>query len=144
MLHRKGTTIRVGLGRLSMQLVPPAGTARFVRISRLTSAIALKSAEASTWTRSGPKLWRPTYIGVLGGPETGCGTPCVRITNDLEMFFHGDGPGRRITRGRAGGHLRLVLGGRRATGPGRPGPPGTSIGCQGIRVSAAQERRTRC
>ena len=46
--------------------------------------------------------------------ETGERLETVRIANDPEYAAAGDGPGRRGTRGGAGGDLRLVLGGGRA------------------------------
>ena len=56
----------------------------------------------------------------------------VRIVNDVQRFGGGDGPGRPLPGGGAGGHLRLVLGGGRVAGRGCQRAPGSPVGGQGL------------
>ena len=67
----------------------------------------------------------------------------VRIDNDPVALGGGDRQGRRGPGGGAGGDLRLVLGGRRAGRGRRAGASGASVGGQGFRVPAGEERRAR-
>src|SRR5512132_432634 len=63
--------------------------------------------------------------------------------SDREQPDRADGGDRAswtVTGGRAGGHLRLVLGRRRAPGGRGAGAPGAPAGGEGVRLSAGEER----
>jgi hypothetical protein len=80
---------------------------------------------------------------IVRQPESGEQLSAVRIVKRSGRLGTAARAGWRRPRGGAGSDVRLVLGGRRATGRRSAGAFGASVGSQGIPLPASEERRAR-